>query len=453
MLKATQIVRLLACTALISGGFAASALAQAQHEGEAQIDTLTEAVSIGVETNPSSGVVENNRRATAEELEQARALYLPSVDAQGDTGIESTDNVNTRAGGDDWRTLKRYQFGVTLTQMLFDGFETHYENERQTQRVRSAAHRVRENSEFTGLDIVEAYLDVVRQRELLKIARDNVAQHVDIMRQIEDGASAGRSTEADVEQVRARLAAARANEANVTESLRTAEAAFNQQVGDMPGNLKVPVAPIDRLEENVDEEVKQTLTHSPTLDIYEADVNVAEAEYKGTRSTYYPQFDLQLQGQQGNDLGGIEGNERSASALVLMNWNLFRGGGDKARERELVYRHAQAKEQRNDAARSVENDVRQTWASMVSAKERAKQFTEQASANEQVVLAYKDQFDLDRRTLLDVLDAQNELFVSRSNTINNQILEMFAIYRLLALKGDLLPALDVAYQAEVDPQD
>ena len=76
---------------------------------------------------------------------------------------------------------------------------------------------------------------------------------------------------------------------------------------------------------------------------------------------------------------------------------------------------------------------------------------EQASANEEVVGAYRDQFDLDRRTLLDVLDAQNELFVSRSNTINNEVVEMFAIYRLLALKGELLPTLNVAYQDEVDP--
>ena len=91
----------------------------------------------------------------------------------------------------------------------------------------------------------------------------------------------------------------------------------------------------------------------------------------------------------------------------------------------------------------------QVW----SAGERARQFSAQAAANEQVVNAYKDQFDLDRRTLLDVLDAQNELFVSRSNTINNEVLEMFAVYRLLALKGELMPTLDVAYQAEVDHDD
>jgi adhesin transport system outer membrane protein len=131
-----------------------------------------------------------------------------------------------------------------------------------------------------------------------------------------------------------------------------------------------------------------------------------------------------------------------------MNWNLYRGGADMARSREFIHRHQQSKEARAEAARALENDVRQTWASMVAAGERARQFAAQADANTEVVKAYKDQFNLDRRTLLDVLDSQNELFVSRSNTVNSEFLEMLAIYRLLALKGELLPTMQVEYPRE-----
>ncbi len=152
-------------------------------------------------------------------------------------------------------------------------------------------------------------------------------------------------------------------------------------------------------------------------------------------------------------MSGIEGKDRSASALVVMNWNLYRGGGDVARVREFKHRHEQTKEERASAARQIEDDVRQTWASMVSAGERAKEFANQAAANGEVVRAYKDQFNLDRRTLLDVLDSQNELFVSRSNTINAEFLEIFSVFRLLALKGQLLPTLGVAYPRESAPID
>jgi adhesin transport system outer membrane protein len=132
----------------------------------------------------------------------------------------------------------------------------------------------------------------------------------------------------------------------------------------------------------------------------------------------------------------------------VMNWNLYRGGGDVARVREFKHRHQQTKEERAATARQIEDDVRQTWASMVSAGERAKEFANQAAANGEVVRAYKDQFSLDRRTLLDVLDSQNELFVSRSNTINAEFLEIFSVFRLLAMKGQLLPTLGVAYPQE-----
>ena len=134
----------------------------------------------------------------------------------------------------------------------------------------------------------------------------------------------------------------------------------------------------------------------------------------------------------------------------MANWNLYRGGGDVARVREFTHRYEVAKERRADTARAIEDDVRQTWARMVSAGERAREFSAQAAANSEVVRAYKDQFALDRRTLLDVLDSQNELFVSRTNTINSEFLEMFSVFRLLAVKGALFPTLGIAYPRESD---
>ncbi len=420
---------------------------------ESKLLELSDAVAIGLYTNPEYGVVANNRRATDEELRQARGLYLPSVDVRGDTGVEYTDDPGTRGGADndDEETLYRYDVGVTLTQLLFDGWESYYENERQEKRVLSASHRVRETAEFVGLDIVLAYLEVLRQRELLSISRQNVAEHIRILDQIEQSGDAGRTTEADVVQVQARLAQARADEASSREALRNAESTYRREVGDVPGELVIPLVPYDRLSASIESEVQIALHQSPTLDVFEADVMVANAEHEGSKGIFYPQVDLQLNARDGNNLGGIEGDDTSASALVVMNWNLYRGGIDTARTRELINREAQVKEERADAARGVENEVRQTWASMISSSDRAKQFAAQADANAKVVSAYKDQFDLNRRTLLDVLDAQNELFVSRSNTVNSEFLEMFAVYRLLAVKGELLATLGVDNPREGNP--
>lgn len=449
MISSKKLRALCLTTAVSAVLVLSSGAAFSQNDNDNNVNTLRDAVAVGVATNPEYGVVAASRRATDEELRQGEALFLPSVDVNGDIGFEHTDNPSTRAGsGDDEEDLLRKQVGVTLTQMLFDGFEAKYEVERQQARVISSAERVRETAELVGLSIVEAYLEVLRQRQLLLIARDNVSQHLDITGQIEDGIKGGRSTRADGEQVKARLASARATEASTREALRIAEAEYRREVGDPAGDLAMPVVPFEVLEEDVEKEILKTLAYSPTLDIFTADIEVAYAEAQGTKSTQYPQFDLQLNARTGHDINGVEGRDTNASALVVMNWNLYRGGADVARAREFVHRHQQSKESRAEAARTVENDVRQTWASMVSAGERATQFSAQVASNTEVVKAYKDQFSLDRRTLLDVLDAQNELFVSRSNAVNSEFLETFAVYRLMALKGALLPTLGIEYPRE-----
>ncbi len=414
-----------------------------------KITTLHDALAIGISTNPEYGVVAASRRATDEELNQGKALFLPSIDVNGDIGFEHSDNPATRArAGDGEENLFRSEIGVTLTQMLFDGWEAKYEVKRQQARVISSAQRVRETAELVGLAIVESYLEVLRQRQLLLIARENVTSHLNILDQIQDGINAGRSTQADGEQAKARLASARATESDTLQALRNAESQYKMEVGDPAGDLDMPIIPYETLSPDVEQEIVQTMAYSPTLDIFTADIEVAYAESQGTKSTQYPQLDLQLNARTGNDLGGTEGRNTSASALVVLNWNLYRGGADVARGREFVHRHQQSKEARAEAARAVENDVRQTWASMISAGERASYFAFQSDANAEVVSAYKDQFSLNRRTLLDVLDSQNELFVSRSNTVNSEFLEIFAVYRLMALKGRLLPTHDVEYPRE-----
>jgi adhesin transport system outer membrane protein len=427
----------------------AQGYAQEQMAGKSLDLTLEQAVSMGVITNPEYGVVAASRRATDEELEQGEALFLPSVDMRADTGYEHTDNAATRTGtGDDTENKWRNLASLTLTQLLFDGWESQFEVKRQEARVRSAAHRVRETAELVGLAIVESYIEVLRQRELLNIVRDNVATHVDILTQIEDGVSAGRSTQADLEQVRARLAQSRATESATRQALRNAESRYLAEVGDMPGNLTLPVAPFDSLSETVETEVEKALSYSPTLDIFEADIEAAFAVAEQSKSEFYPALDFEMNATQGHDINGVDGRDRTASALVVMNWNLYRGGQKSANVREQIHRHQEAKEARSQAARAVQNDVRQTWAGMIAAGEQAEQYAAQAAANVQVVQAYKDQFDLSRRTLLDVLDAQNEWFVSRSSEINSKFVEMVGVYRLLALRGSLFPTLGLQYPRE-----
>jgi outer membrane protein TolC len=121
---------------------------------------------------------------------------------------------------------------------------------------------------------------------LLEIARQNLEDHVSILDQIEDGVSAGRSTQADLEQAKARLSASKATESSTRQSLRVAEANYRKDVGDEPGQLQMPTVPYEKLDADVNQEVEKTLAYSPTLDIFASDIEVAYAESLKTKSTY-----------------------------------------------------------------------------------------------------------------------------------------------------------------------
>ncbi len=420
-------------------------LANPAYSAEDKNLTLQEAVEKGVLTNPEYAVVANDRRAVDEELNQARALYLPPIDARAEGGWEHTDTPTIED-----ESLIRKRVSLTLTQMLFDGWGTKKEVERQEARVHSTSSRVAEAAEFAGLDTVEGFFEVLRQRDLLAIAQANVDDHLRILNKIQEGASAGTVTDGDLAQANARLAQAKATVSSINEDLRRAESLFVQKTGDFPGSLVFPDVPRSSLPASVEDAVRTAITASPTLAVFEADVDVAKAEAEGTGSTLYPEIDLEVNGTVGHDVDGIEGNENRASALAVMKWNLYRGGGDQARQREFIYRHALAKERRAAAARKVEKDVRDTWSGMVSANERAQEYMNQAQANEKVASVYLDQFSLDRRTLLDVLDSQNELFVSRSNHVNALYTEIFGVYRALALEGQLFKTLGLEHPREAN---
>jgi len=147
--------------------------------GTASAISLKDAVSLAISTNPDVGVVANDRRAIDQELRQGRALYYPQIDLRIATGGEFSNNATTQEDthhGNDM-TLWRKEGSLTLSQLIFDGYFADSEVERQTSRVKSAAHRVQESAEFTGLDAVEAYLEVLRHRERVHNAEADVSIH------------------------------------------------------------------------------------------------------------------------------------------------------------------------------------------------------------------------------------------------------------------------------------
>ena len=410
--------------------------------GHALATSLQESVYGAIETNPEIDIVKTNRLAVDQELRQARAGYLPSLDFRGAAGPEWSDNNTTRArNGSDTRFRTEAQ--LTLSQMLFDGFATQSEVDRQRARIDSAAHRVEEAAEFIALNAIEAHLDILRNQEIVRLNEANIAQHERILGQVRDLERAGRGDIGDVRQTESRLARAYDTLAIARGALADSIARYQRVVGARPGDLEDAEAPAAVLPPSPEDAANLASVNSPTVRIAAADTDVAGAEIRASRAGFYPRFDLELGTSLNRNIDGAEGRDNDATGLVVMRYNLYRGGADMALEREAFHRANEARASLRNTRLLAEEEARVSYNRLETAQARRDALTNKELAQRQTRDIYAEQFEIGQRELLDLLDAENELFLNRVELVTAVYTERFGAYRVLAVVGDLLNTLEV----------
>ena len=403
-----------------------------------QAATLEEAVRQAVTTNPDVKALAAERRAVDHELRQARAGYLPLFDVRAAAGPEWSDRPSV-----DRQWLGRVESQATVRQLLFDGFATDSEVERQQARVGSAAQRVFDSAQTTGLNAVLAYLEVLRSQALVLIAEDNVKAHEQSFSDVKRLADAGRGNVGDVRQTEARLASARASLIRTQGRLADTEANYIRVVGEPPANLVRPAFSGSALPGTRDGAVALAAKNNPAVAVAQADIDTAKAELKATDAPFMPRLDLEVGTQRNSNIDGVVGREQDFTALVVLRYNLYAGGADTARRKEFLERLAASRDQLDRAKRRVSEQTRLAWNGMKTAEGRAARIGEEVAADKGVVDAYRQQFLIGQRDLLDLLDAQNELFISRGNLTTEETTALFGGYQVLASTGTLLSTLGI----------
>lgn len=419
--------------------------------------SLKDAVNLVLTTNPEVGVTVKDRRAIDYELRQARGLYYPQIDVTYQAGPEYSENDSVDFGNDregphdHGRGLFRRDGRVTLSQLLFDGFATDSEVERQQSRVVSAAHRIQDQSQVSALDAVQAYIDVLRHRDRVKVAQDNIQAHLMTLGLVQKRAELGGGNIADVRQAEARLATARTSLKQIEGDLRESEATFERVIGQPASNLESVELLPSALAPTVEAAVTRGIDRNPRVRLAKADIDVAEAEIRQMEAPFYPDLRLQLSGATATDVNGIEETTYNAAAQVVATYNLYRGGIDEARVKEAKERRSEALERLRLQQRQVAEEVRISWSQWQTQTNRVGTLTDQVTANQRTRDVYLQQFDIGQRSLLDLLDSTNELFLAKEGLVNANYLRLFANYRILASTGELVQTLGVSFPTEGTP--
>jgi adhesin transport system outer membrane protein len=410
--------------------------------GSLSAQTLSEAVKMTLRTNPDIQASKYNLAAAEELYNQARGRYYPSVDVVLAGGRENSNNSTTRALGNDDLWLTREDRSIRLTQLLYDGSATKNLVAQQSALVDSALSRLASSHENISLRAIQVYLEVLRRNEVVELTRQNLKDHETTLGKIQERADSGVSTKVDVVQTVGRRAQAKSNLMLAEREAKNGRAQFFTVVGEQPQSLVKPEMNV-ALPATLEAALEMAYSKNPAIKAATADLDAAIAAKLQSRGVFYPRFDLELGATRNDDIDGVPGANDDESAVVRMSYNLYRGGADRARMNEAEAREFAARETLRSVKLAVEEDVRVIWNELEDIVVRLEYLKAHVDSTDEVLVVYNEQLRLSKRTLLDLLDIQNEQLRARVTYLSGQYAEILARYRVMASIGGLLDSLGI----------
>ena len=408
----------------------------------AHSQSLEQAVAYTLDTNPEIKAAYTRFKVNEKQVEQAESGYWPTLNVTGGIGYEYTDSPTTRSN-DGSESLTRRELALSLQQNLFKGFQTNNEVTRTSYATSAEQWRLQSLAEDIALEVIKVYVDLIRTKELVSLSEKNLQSHVDIYEQIKERTDSGFSSKADLSQINGRLANAQSNFIASKNNYLDSKTKFNRVVDQAPENLVIPAPDGNLLPADKAEGVKVSLRAHPAIFASRNDIRSASAQYKSSISTFYPELNLEIDANFNNNVDGTEGENNDLTAMLRFKYNLFSGGKDTAYIKENAYKLNEAKALNKKAYRDVKEGFLLAWNAFELLNQQKKYIKMHVVASKDTQADYKEQFKIGQRSLLDLLDTENELFQSRRDFLEAEYSEITAQYRILHSMGLLLNSLRI----------
>src|SRR6266436_3428437 len=430
--------------------------------GAAEPFSINDALRESAKSHPGIGEAAANRRATESELRQTQSTLLPQVRVDAYWGREKFDQSASVVSGSAlpiptigtgvWRD-GNYQ-SLVVRQLLFDGFASIHDIWRQSARVNAAAFRVKERTELIALDAAEAYIDVVRYLRLIALSDQNVATHEKIFSNVNSRFAGGRAGEGDLEQARERVENAKAQRDDFRKLLEDARAKYRKVVGLEPFNLRFP-GPLAGMPSSRDESLAVAIRFNPTILAAQADSDAAKHAFRVTDGAFVPTIALEGRATRfDNTYPYIQGvTHEDYSGRVVMSWDIFRGGQDVWKRSEAAERSVQATMAHARLQRDALESIDKAWGARTITRTRIADLVRQLEAGRKTIAAYNKEYELGQRSLIDLLNAQNQYFNTSVSLTSARGVVVFADYQLLAAMGTLLEYLKAPPPVDAAPLD
>lgn len=414
---------------------------------------MRDAIRTAIASNPEIIQAQMNTEAIQFERDQAQGQYFPTIDLEASAGARRLENATRRTLGiaNNWLYPVEGQARADWT--VFDFGRRRGELLRQAARVDGASLRVVERSEFIALQVARQYLNILLQQRIVAAADDNEQFHEQLTKSLSQGVDKGSISVADLQQATERLQAAQVQQREARKDLTDARTALRRLTGLDVNQVVLPSTLVSDMPASLDDAIAAARTDNPLVREAQADVDAANAMVMESHGKLYPTIGVDLTGRVGNDIDGFAGHTNDVQARVYLRWTIFNGGIKEAEVQEMIRRASQARYRLHDRIRGAEEDVTNAWNALETQKDVGTTLQKQSEVSDDLLLSYRSQFNVGRRSLLDVLDAQNTRFNTQVRRETSRFSEIFARYQVLAATNKFLKALNVSAGAGAGMQE
>lgn len=403
---------------------------------------LKTTVSEILSTNPIILERLKNYNATKEDITSAQSGYYPKVDLNLGFGIEQTDrtdiNGNTQALPDDG-DFSVYQNSLKYTQNLFNGFSTTYQVKEQEYRTASSAYSYIEKVNNTSFEMVNQYLQVMRNQELLETAKENVTINQEIFTKVKKLYDSGLTTLSEVNKIESSLSLAKSNLVVQQNTILDVSYNFQRVLGRYmdPASMSKPTLNIT-LPATQEKAAQFAMQNNPSLLVSEYNVKLAQATNREKKSNFYPKIDIEVSQSMNKNLSAIAGEDNRFRAMAYLSYNIFNGFSDSSALQKSISQVHQEVETKNNLRRQVIEGLNLSWTANKKLEEQLVYLEEYKKFSLKTLTLYAKEYDLGRRSLLDLLSSQNDFIASKAQIINTEYSLLFAKYRILDAMGTLV---------------
>lgn len=402
--------------------------------GPASAETLEEALARAYHDNPTLLAARARLRATDEGVPQALSNWRPTVTLSGDVGREREDSSTGFASGVNYTTPRTAS--TTVRQPLFRGGRTIADVRRAENEVRAQRARLSSTEQAVLLSAVRAYMDVFRDQAVLGLTINNEQRLRRQLQATRDRFEVGEVTRTDVSQAEARVARATADRIRAEGDLVSSRAVYRNIIGEVIGELSAP-SPLENLPANENEALSLAGAQNPDVVSADFDEKAARDNINLVGGELLPELNLRGTVTASKETRSPDSTRDSAEIMAELTVPLYQAGEVFARLREAKEVASQRRLELDEARRNALEAATRAWESLQTERARVRSFEAEVRANEIALEGVQTEALVGQRTVLDVLDAEQELLDAQVNLVRSQRDETVAGFELKSAIGQL----------------